>query len=393
MLIRRALSVAATSASLLALAIPAHASPLPGNALTQFVQDVLSAHSLSTGRGVTIAVLSSGVDPSAAGLSGRVTTGPDYTSASGVSLAVTRGTVVATVIAGSGPTGNSPGLTPGIAPAARILSIRTSIDSNQPGARQFYETENANTINAEAIRYAVNHGAQVIYVDDSTRENPGPYLWSAVQYAIAKNVVIVGNDTALSGASGTYTYPSGLPGVIGVAAADLRYANAPYEDSRPVQNNSVLVAAPGNTVTISTGWGIDGPFAAAAWVTGTVALIKSVYPGLSPAMVARALANSALYRPAGGYNTSIGFGVVNPDGALQAAGALAKLTLTAQPGQGVAADASFNQGAPLGTIDAVHHAPVKLAIYAGTIAAGLAMLLAAAAIAFRTRRRKASPAG
>jgi hypothetical protein len=66
---------------------------------------------------------------------------------------------------------------------------------------------------------------------------------------------------------------------------------------------------------------------------------------------------------------------------------LAKLSRTAQPGQGVTADASFNQGAPLGTIGAVHHSPVKLPLYAGMVAAGLAMLLAAAALAIRTRRR------
>jgi len=393
MLIRRALSIAAASACLLALAIPAQASPLPGGALSQFVHDVLSARSLSTGRGVTIAILGSGVDPSAAGLSGRVTVGPDYAFAPREPLVDTSGTIAATVIAGSGPTGNSPGLTPGIAPDTRILSIRTGPDNEERGAEQFYDSSDTNAINAEAIRYAVNHGAQVIYVSICTSVTPSQDLWSAVQYAIAKNAVIVANDMQYNSASDGYKYPAGLPGVIGVAATDLRYANAPYDESRSVQNNSILVAAPGNSVMISTGWQIDGPFAAAAWVTGAVALIKSVYPDLSPAMVARALANSALYHPAGGYDTGIGFGLVNPDGALQVASTLAKLSKTAQPGQGVAADASFNQGAPLGTIDAVHHSPAKLALYAGAIAAGLAMLLAAAALAFRTRRRKASPAG
>ena len=44
------------------------------------------------------------------------------------------------------------------------------------------------------------------------------------------------------------------------------------------------------------------------------------------------MAASASYHPPGGYNTSIGFGLINPIGALHEASRLAKLRATAAPG-------------------------------------------------------------
>jgi subtilisin family serine protease len=73
---------------------------------------------ISQGNGVTVAVLSTGVDPNAVGLQGKVTIGHDY-----VSLPYpdpTSGTIIASAIAGSGPTGGSPIGPIGRAPQAKI---------------------------------------------------------------------------------------------------------------------------------------------------------------------------------------------------------------------------------------------------------------------------------
>ena len=96
--------------------------------------DVAGAWSVTRGTGVTVAVIDSGVNPHVSDLSGSVTTGPDYT---GVSTSPTsknwgvHGTWMASLIAGHGHDGGFDGVT-GIAPQARILSIRVIPDRGDP---------------------------------------------------------------------------------------------------------------------------------------------------------------------------------------------------------------------------------------------------------------------
>jgi hypothetical protein len=57
-------------------------------------------------------------------------------------------------------------------------------------------------------------------------------------------------------------------------------------------------------------------------VAGVAALVKAKYPGLAPDLLAKALSSTTHYRPAGGYDQRVGFGTVNADAALTAAGQL-----------------------------------------------------------------------
>jgi hypothetical protein len=117
---------------------------------------------------------------------------------------------------------------------------------------------------------------------------------------------------------------------------------------------------------------------------------KSVYPKITPVEVARALATSASYHPHGGYNTTVGFGLINPAGALHAAGSLLKLRTTAAAGPAVVNPGSrLARSSVPGIVDAVHHAPARLAVLSAVIVAGLAVLLLALWLARRWRR--ASP--
>ena len=209
-------------------------------------------------------------------------------------------------------------------------------------------------------------------------------------------MVIVAID-AYFGSEGGWDYPSSLPGVIGVGSADLAGLPAPYENTRTVRDGSVLISAPGNSNSGPAGGGgqsfsFDGPEAAAALVTGTVALIKSLSPHLSPMLVERSLALSARYRPPGGYSTTLGFGLVNPYGALAEAVRLAKLSgaaaspaVTAGTPSGQDAAATFRNGPPLPAIEAVHHSVVKLAGYGAAAVIGLVCLMGA----FLLRRSRA----
>lgn len=106
------------------------AAALPSGAGSQLVKDVQKATAVADGSGVTVAVLSTGVDPATPGLTGKVSTGPDFTGSAHPVKVV--GTLVADMVAGNDSPANA-----GLAPAARILSIRTSEESTEPGSSAF----------------------------------------------------------------------------------------------------------------------------------------------------------------------------------------------------------------------------------------------------------------
>jgi Subtilase family len=332
---------------------------------------------------VTVAVIYEGVDPSAQGLAGVVTTGPSFGNVTKDNDA--GGTVFASAVAGRGPSSSNPAGTLGLAPEARILSIKTP-------HRAPYGAWQRDL--AGAIRYAAGHGAQVIYVaGESFAENA--VVDSAVEYAAARKAVLISAEFPDSRrAPNAITMPASLPGVLGASAVSLPGLPPPAGHMATVANESVLVAAPGNTLTVSgpigPGYQVFSYLAAGAWLTATVALIKSVYPHLSPSLVDLAIARSARDHPRGGYSKQLGFGLLNPDGALHQAAALAKVPATAATGTGsLAASAHFGAGPPSGgDIDAVHHPASKLAGVAGAMVAGLVLLVIAALLALRWRSRR-----
>jgi hypothetical protein len=375
---------------------PASASrSIPASARQLLLQEMLSAWHITRGEGITIAVLSTPVDP-VTGLSGKLTTGPDYAPLAGASAIP--GTVLASLIAASGPTTTDPFGTIGRAPAARILA-ETIVDYGSGRGAGKYQADGIwQSIEAKAIRYAANHGAKIIVLHETGYVDT-PDLDSAVAYAISRNVVILGTDGAFGHSPNDQEYPDGLPGVIDFSGTAIKSLPMPLKPVRSPVNNSILVTAPDNEL-FATGPGnlpyyAYGNYSAIAWVAGTIALIKSVYPRIAPALAARALALSASYHPAGGYNTTIGFGLINPIGALRQASKLVKLRATAAPGAAVASPgARLARGSVPGVIEAVRHAPAKLAGFGAAIVVGVALLVLALVLARRWRRqpRMATPA-
>ena len=392
-----AFSLTISAAPALAGLASAAGSPLPPGADQQMAHDFEMAWQISTGRGVTVAVLSTGVEPSIPGLKGRVITGPDYTGSAHPGRVI--GTLIADDLAGDGNP-SDPSQAFGVAPGVRILSIRTDEGYGEPGADAFYNAATYGSNYAKAIRYAADHGAQVIDVG-VVDWSPVPELESAVAYAVSRGAVIVADDTQSGGGANTttYSYPAALPGVIGVGSVSLAGQPAPDRDAVSAQNQSVLVTGPGNKVggplTEGQDYYIDGSTAASTFVAGTAALIKSITPHLSPALVARALALSARDRPAGGYNTTLGFGFIDPYQALNEALKLnlAARTQVAAGSLGQSASATFRPGPALPPIRAVHHARATLAGYGAAMVAGGLSLLAALVIWWRRRSRRPEPAG
>jgi hypothetical protein len=292
------------------------------------------------------------------------------------------GSLTVTAVAGRGPSGSNPAGTVGLAAAARILSIKVP---NRAAGGTWQRDIGA------AIRYAASHGAQVIYVSEESFQDDA-VLDSAVEYATARNAVVISPEFTFRNAPPSVsTVPDSLPGVLGAASVVLPGLPKPPHGMRYPANESILVAAPANALTVSgplgQGYEMFDSLASAAWLTATVALIKSVYPHLPASLADLAIARSARDHPRAGWSPQVGFGLINPDGALHQAAALAKVPVTAPGGGNSLADsAHLGAGPPPGVIAAVHHSTSKEALFAGAMAAGLVLLMIAAALAFSWRK-------
>jgi subtilisin family serine protease len=359
----RVLAGAGTAAALgLLPALPAAAATAAPSDVVRDTQqwvftmmNVQPAWQLTEGKGVTVAVIDSGVYPNESDLSGgSVIAGPDYTG-----LHTSRensnwgqhGTWMASIIAGHGHDGGFDGIM-GIAPEAKILSIRVIPDKGDP-RYQAYNNESESRIQgelADGIMMAVKDHAQVISMSIGYSA-PSGVVRNAITYAYEHGTVLVassgnsgGNDTrhgkAKPGLS-PVSFPAEYPGVLGVGAVTIDGTQASFSSG----NFSVQVAAPGKGVPAQGRNGlyytVDGTSPACALVAGVAALLKSRYPGISPALVREALTTTAKQTPAGSYDVNTGFGIVNAGAALVKAG---KLIKERPQGSQVPLDAHFGGG-------------------------------------------------
>jgi hypothetical protein len=241
---------------------------------------------------------------------------------------------MASIIAGHGTDGGFDGVM-GIAPAAKILSVRVIPDKGDPGYRA-YNDEPEQTIQdelAEGIMTAVKDHAQVISMSIGYSA-PSGVVRNAITYAYQHGTVLVassgnsgGNDTRHGNGSpglAPVSFPAEYPGVLGVGAVTIAGTQASFSSG----NLSVRVAAPGKGVPAQGRNGsyytVDGTSPACALVAGVAALIKSRYPKISPALVTEALTATAQQTPAGSYDVNTGFGIVDAGAALAKAGQLTK---------------------------------------------------------------------
>ncbi|GIM93320.1 S8 family peptidase [Paractinoplanes toevensis] len=259
----------------------------------------------TTGAGVTVAVLDSGVDPGHPDLAGQLLPGADLTDGTeGPSHDVHgHGTHVAGTIAAA--TGNGTGIA-GIAPDVRILPVRVLGDN---GAGYM-------SVAAQGVIWAADHGADVINLSIS-----GPAEEQSMTYAIAyargKNVVVVaaaGNDRQKGN---PVSFPGAGPGVIAVAATDQGDAVAPFSTA----GNYVDIAAPGSGIVSTYPGnryvGMNGTSMAAPHVAAAAALLRSVDRALTPDQIEAALESSAVDLGAPGRDDDYGYGRLDIMAALE----------------------------------------------------------------------------
>ncbi|HEY2239110.1 MAG TPA: S8 family serine peptidase [Streptosporangiaceae bacterium] len=354
----------------------------------------------SQGQGMTVAVLDSGVTSDVSDLDGSVVSGPDYTGVDTSSSNLDwgqHGTWMASIIAGHGHGLDDDDGIMGVAPKAKILSVRVIPDRNDPEYSK-YEAEQEDSVQdslAKGITYAVNHGADVISMSIGYSA-PSASVRSALQYAYGHGVAVVassGNSGDTSSASkqgyAPLKFPADYPGVIGVAAVSSTGHVAGFSSN----NLSVEVAAPGVNISAQGRdgqyWLVTGTSPACALVAGVAALIKARYPGLAPDLLAKALSSTTHYRPAGGYDQNVGFGTVDAAAALTAAGQLAHQRASST---GTAASHNFGGGPAAVAADPVTpRGSGQLILFAVLAVTALALVAAAVsrlAVLNQLRRRE-----
>ncbi|MCT2588685.1 type VII secretion-associated serine protease mycosin [Streptomyces sp. N2-109] len=283
------------------------------------------------GEGVTVAVLDTGVDGSHPDLRGSVLTGKDmvgFGAARGDAPWARHGTAMAGIIAGHGHGPDASEGLLGVAPETKILPVRVLLEEGDP-QRDKARRDRGGAL-AEGIRWAVDHGADVINLslgDDSDSAHPEPREDAAVRYALRKGVAVVAS-AGNAGEDGDHvSYPAAYPGVIAVAAVDQSGARASFSTRRWY----ATVAAPGKDVIISEpdrryyeGWGTS---AAAAFVSGAVALVRAAHPDLTPAQIKDLIADTARNTPEGGRSDALGTGIVDPAAAIEMGTDLSARTL------------------------------------------------------------------
>ncbi|WP_307804903.1 type VII secretion-associated serine protease mycosin [Streptomyces sp. VRA16 Mangrove soil] len=281
----------------------------------QWYLDAMRAEQMwktSTGMGVTVAVLDTGVDPELPDLRGQVLPGKDFSTLAGDEHTDYNGhgTGMAVFIAGTGKKGAASG-SYGLAPGAKILPVRVPdyMERNREDGNQ----DNYATAIAKAIHYAADTDAKVINVSLAKAETSSQ-LDDAVAYALSKNKLIFAGVGNSGDAANDVEYPAATPGVVGVGAIGQDLKRTAESQHGP----QVDVVAPGDEMirTCNGKTGLcksHGTSDATALASASAALIWSKHPNWTNNQVLRVMLNTASGPVSGKKRTDeIGYGAIRP---------------------------------------------------------------------------------
>lgn len=280
---------------------------------------IRTAWETTKGKGVTIAVIDTGIARDPIEFAGAVSGGTDFSGAGASdgrkpvgAVDANHGSWVASLAAARG-TGADTGMI-GVAPEANLLAISIGFgaSSSLPFVQQV----------ADAMHWAVDHDADVINLSFTTNTLTWDPLWDeAFQYAFDHDVVVVvaagnkGNGTEEVGA------PATIPGVLTVGGVD---RSGVASEAASTQGITIGISAPSEQLLgVSADGQVvqwDGTSGAAPIVAGIAALVRAAHPELDANNVINRIVRTA--RPAAGATTTrdplYGYGLVDAAAAVSA---------------------------------------------------------------------------
>lgn len=263
------------------------------------------AQSQSSGKGVRVAVLDTGVDADHPCLKGRVFEKKSFVEGD-EDFRDVHGTLVAGIIAGNPARGLR-----GVAPDSRIMAIKVC----KPRSRNSIEADATSQTITQGLDYAITKQANIINL--SLGGPRDPLINHLVKEAYGRGIAVVA-AAGNGGPDARPVYPAALAKVIAVSAIDINdepYASANRGDYIDLAAPGVEVfsAQPGNRFNPFTGTSMAAPH-----VTGVIALILQRRPAILPGEVRTLLETTARDLGAAGKDGLFGSGCVDACKALEA---------------------------------------------------------------------------
>jgi hypothetical protein len=268
---------------------------------------------VSTGKGIKIAVVDSGVNPNTASLKGQVLPGLDTSKREGSSPLTEdlngQGTTTAELIAGTGAGGGIRGLAPG----AKIIPYRVPLLKHN-------ELQGIDDPVYRAVKAAADSDAKIINVsvgnESAIGVDPMLGLADAFEYAVGKGKLIITGTGDNAKQGNKPQSPAKSIDVVGVASIDRSGKVADFSQ----HGKDVDLSAPG---VDTPRWcdakfqrycqGNGGGVAAAALTSASAALIWSLHPDWTAHQVLRVLYDTASRSwDVRTHNNFHGFGTIRP---------------------------------------------------------------------------------
>ncbi|MEV4411617.1 S8 family serine peptidase [Catellatospora sp. NPDC049609] len=283
----------AVTAMFVGVATPAAADQISDGQWFHALMKISAAHRLTEGAGVTVAVIDTGVDAAHPDLAGSVLTGADFTEegpGDGRTDSYGHGTAMAGLIVAHGRV-------KGVAPAAKILPVRTSVSSSGGGGL------------ARGIIWATEQQVDVISISRMVLDDD-IVVREAVEAALAADIVVVA-PTGNRSESTRMSHLARISGVVAVGGVDRKGGHSKIS----VSGAETLLAAPCDEISSTypgAKWGVTtGTSSSTALVAGAAALIRAKFPDLSAADVIHRLTATAIDKGFRGPDGEYGYGIVD----------------------------------------------------------------------------------